>query len=312
MFTIAIPAYKKAFLYEAIESCMLQTYNNFEIVIVNDASPEDLAEIVGKFVDPRIRYYRNEKNYGAINVVDNWNICLSYANGDYIICMGDDDKLLPNCLEEYAKLIKKYPGLGVYHAWTEIIDAESNFCALQPQRPEYESAMALAWNRWNGRNKQFIGDFCYDVKQLRQAGGFYKVPLAWGSDDISAVRAAEGKGIANTQVICFQYRENSQTITKNGNNVIKVQASLQEKEWFSKFLLEQRKNIFLVTTDKKYLRCMETEIDKYYSQKIRREIISSMRTKYRMLFYWLKNAPRFGINHKVVCRCFIKAVFGMQ
>ena len=182
LFTIAIPAYKKAFIYEAIESCIQQTYKNLEIVIVDDASPEDLASIVGMFVDPRIRYYRNVKNCGSINVVDNWNVCLAYAKGDYIICMGDDDKLLPNCLEEYMKLMDKYPGLDVYHAWTEIIDEKSNFRALQSQRPEYESALALAWNRWNGRNKQFIGDFCYDVEQLRRVGGFYKIPLAWGSE----------------------------------------------------------------------------------------------------------------------------------
>lgn len=36
--------------------------------------------------------------------------------------MGDDDKLLPTCLEEYNKLIERHPNLGVYHAWTQIID----------------------------------------------------------------------------------------------------------------------------------------------------------------------------------------------
>ena len=79
LFTIAIPAYKKAFLHEAIDSCIKQTYNNLEIVIVDDASPENLASVSTQFTDPRIRHYRNEKNCGAVNVVDNWNICLSYA-----------------------------------------------------------------------------------------------------------------------------------------------------------------------------------------------------------------------------------------
>ena len=124
-FSITIPAYKQKYLYEAIESCLAQTFKDFELIIVDDASPEDLKSEVDKFQDTRIRYYRNEKNCGALNVVDNWNICLGYATGDYVICMGDDDKLLPNCLEEYFKLINRYPNIGLLHGWTEIINDDS-------------------------------------------------------------------------------------------------------------------------------------------------------------------------------------------
>ena len=55
MFSITIPAYKRAYLHEAIESCLAQTYFNFELVIVDDASPEDLYSIVEEFHDERIR-----------------------------------------------------------------------------------------------------------------------------------------------------------------------------------------------------------------------------------------------------------------
>ena len=79
LFTIAIPAYKSKFLGEAIESCLSQTYSNFEVVIVDDASPEDLKSVVDRFHDDRIRFYRNEKNCGAVDVVDNWNN-VAYVN----------------------------------------------------------------------------------------------------------------------------------------------------------------------------------------------------------------------------------------
>ncbi|MCR5247812.1 MAG: glycosyltransferase, partial [Paludibacteraceae bacterium] len=122
-FSIAIPAYKANFLEEAIKSCLSQTYKNFELVIVDDFSPEDLKSIVAPFLsDERVRYYRNEKNFGAVDVVDNWNRALSFCTGQYVICMGDDDRLMPCCLEEYAKLIEKYPGTKVFHAWSQIID----------------------------------------------------------------------------------------------------------------------------------------------------------------------------------------------
>ena len=73
LFSVLIPAYKRKFLCDAISSCLIQTYKNFEIIIVDDASPEDLKSVVDQFHDSRIKYYRNEKNCGAINVVDNWN-----------------------------------------------------------------------------------------------------------------------------------------------------------------------------------------------------------------------------------------------
>ena len=188
-FSITIPAYKAKYLRECIESILSQTYSDFELIIVNDASPENLTSIIETFNDSRIKYFINTKNCGAVNVVDNWNKCLAYAKGDYIICMGDDDKLLPTCLEEYDKLINKFPDLGVYHAWTQIIDENSNIVRLQEMRPEFESVYSMMWGRWSGRI-QFIGDFLFNRKRLIKNGGFYKLPLAWSSDDISAYIAA--------------------------------------------------------------------------------------------------------------------------
>ena len=152
-FSVTIPAYKAKYFKECIDSILAQTYSDFELIIVNDASPEDLDSIVSSYSDSRIRYYINEKNCGAVNVVDNWNKCLEYAKGEYIICMGDDDRLLPNCLEEYVKLMEKYPGLGVYHAWTEIIDEKGEYKNMTDARPEYESVYSLIWHRWKGRSQ---------------------------------------------------------------------------------------------------------------------------------------------------------------
>ena len=84
-FSISIPAFKRRFLKECIDSILSQTCHDFELIIVNDASPEDLHSVVRQYSDSRIYYYVNEKNCGAVNVVDNWNKCLEYAKGDFII-----------------------------------------------------------------------------------------------------------------------------------------------------------------------------------------------------------------------------------
>jgi glycosyltransferase involved in cell wall biosynthesis len=253
-FSITIPAYKARFLDEAIKSVIAQTYQDWQLVIVDDCSPEDLKGIVEPYLaDSRVEYYRNEKNCGAVDVVDNWNICLSHCTGDYVICMGDDDRLLPCCLKEYKMLIEKYPELNVYHCRTEIIDESGNVTGTQEERPERESALSMLWNRWDHRNKQFIGDFCYNATYLKSVEGYHKMPLAWGSDDITALKAAKERGIANTLTPCFQYRENSQTITSSAANAkIKIEAFIAQHRWYSTFLDEMAAKE-LSAEDRQYL-----------------------------------------------------------
>lgn len=216
-FSITIPAYKQKYLYEAIESCLAQTYKDFELIIVDDASPEDLKSVVGRCQDSRIRYYRNEKNCGTSHVVDNWNICLGYTKGDYVICMGDDDRLLPNCLEEYSKLIDKYPDLDIYHGMTEIIDENGNVTNMQEARPEREGMYSMISGRLRNSRLQYIGDWLFKRTALEQLNGYVNMPMAWGSDDLTAYTIAKNKGVANTQIPVFQYRISSLTISNSGH-----------------------------------------------------------------------------------------------
>lgn len=236
LFSILIPAYKIQFLKDCIDSVLSQTYDNFELIIVDDASPQDLFSVVSHYNDSRIRYYRNEVGFGALHVVGNWNKCLEYATGDFVICMGDDDMLTPNCLSDYYELINKYPDLNVYHTRTLLIDEESRICDIQEQRPEFETGYSLWWHRWDNRVKQYIGDFLYRRLHLVEQGGFYNLPLAWASDDITAVRAALPLGIANCQDPGFQYRVSSVTISSSANERVKAEATNREKQWFENAL----------------------------------------------------------------------------
>lgn len=234
-FTIGIPAFKSLFLRECIDSIIAQTYRNFELIIVNDKSPENIDLIVNDYQDERIHYYKNEKNTGAEHVVDNWNKCLSYAKGEYFILMGDDDKMETNYLEEFNRLINQHPNLGVYHCRVKVINENSDFLQLTEARPEFESVYSMIWYRMNGR-LQYISDFVYRTDILKNNGGFYKLPLAWASDDISAYIAAQETGIANTNKYVFNYRENGNTITSTGNINLKLYAIQSEQDWIENFL----------------------------------------------------------------------------
>lgn len=176
LFSVTIPAFKKTFLKECIESVLTQTYKDFELIIVNDHSPEDLDEIVSEFQDNKVRYYKNEVGFGAENVVGNWNKCIEYAKGDFIICMGDDDRLRPNFLADLNDLIIKYPDLDVYYSRTEIINEKSEVVRVLEERPEHESVYEMIQQRKDGHS-MFVGDYCYRTNTLRGKGGSIICPM---------------------------------------------------------------------------------------------------------------------------------------
>jgi len=304
-FSILIPAYKDQFFKECIDSCLAQTFNDFEIVIVNDNSPYNIDAIIKDYHDQRIRYYKNEKGYGAERIVDNWNHCLEYATGDYIICIGDDDKLKPNCLKDYAYLITTHPNLDVYHMRMEIINSDSEIVTIQEERPETESAYSMIWHFWHGR-KQVIGDWCFNSICLRENGGFINLPYGWSSDNLTAFLLAQKKGTANTKLPGFQYRESDITLTsKHSLDTIegKIKAWNMVKEWYIIFL---NNNEAITEVDAIYKKNISELLDRYIDRKIEGEIESGVSTSPYALFKWLKVGKKTNIPGSSIIKIFIK------
>jgi glycosyltransferase involved in cell wall biosynthesis len=96
-FTIAIPAYNlPEYLRQAIRSCLAQTAYDFEIVVSDDCSAEDLGLVAKSFGDSRIKYYRNAGRLGATK---NFQRSAYLSRGEYVVNLNSDDLLLPTYLE---------------------------------------------------------------------------------------------------------------------------------------------------------------------------------------------------------------------
>jgi glycosyltransferase involved in cell wall biosynthesis len=302
-FSVTIPAYKDRFLKETIDSVLAQTYQNYEIVIVNDASPYDLDSIVSQYDDPRIRYFKNDKNCGAKNVVDNWNICLSHATGEFVMCIGDDDNLTPRCLHDFANLIEKFPNLDLYHARSEIIDDDSNFVCLLEKRPEWESVYSLMYNPRNTH----LGDWLFKTETLRKNGGFYKLPYGWQSDDISAFIAAASHGVANTQEVGFQYRGNGLSISHDLTCIEdKIEAVRFSMKWRLDFVSKQHPSNeedqqLIERIKRNALTCGNQDIDDMVEFDIRKHFVARS-------WFWFWNSQRYEISPKRIILCILKAI----
>lgn len=270
LFSILIPAYKKCFLKECIESVLRQTYVDYEVIILDDKSPEDLQSVINSFTDTRIRLFQNEKNVGAVNLVDNWNKCLSVAQGEYVLCIGDDDKLMPNCLEEYAKAIDEHPDSSVFHCRSHIIDDNSAISGQTPSLPGFEMVLENMWQRIHCHREQFIGDFLYKRVDLLNNGGFFKLPLAWGSDDITSYIAMADMGIYHINEPIFCYRKNVLTISSSGNAEYKLKAIDGQEIWMKEFL-----NNYIPKSieEGKRLSDLKKELPVYFKEKRKHTIV---------------------------------------
>ena len=93
--TIAIPTYDRLeYLKEAVASALCQTYDKIEVLISDDGPTESIRQWSEAAVanDPRIRYRRNARTLG---LAGNWNALADAARGEFIVIIGDDDRLLP-------------------------------------------------------------------------------------------------------------------------------------------------------------------------------------------------------------------------
>lgn len=109
-FSILIPTYNRSSTLKcAIESVLLQSFDDFEIIVIDDCSPDDTQEVVKSFQDKRIRYYRNKKNLGTEG---NIKKAFSYPKGEYIFTIGDDDFVLFADTLAYIKNILDKKPLG--------------------------------------------------------------------------------------------------------------------------------------------------------------------------------------------------------
>jgi glycosyltransferase involved in cell wall biosynthesis len=236
LISVGLPAYKAKYLKEAIESVLKQTYCDFELIIINDASPENIKEIVKSFNEPRIRYYENEKNLGKESLVQNWNKVLSLANGEYFVLFSDDDIYESTFLQEMLDLMRKYPNVQIAHCRVEIIDENGKTLYYSPSCPEYEDVIDFMWHRLKGLRDQFAPDFMTRTEMLKGIGGFVDFPLAWSSDDATWFTLAKESGIAFLNKPLFKWRLSNSNISKIGSAELRIKANILYNEWANNFV----------------------------------------------------------------------------
>jgi len=106
-FTVLIPTYRRCdLLPRAVSSVLTQSWTNFELVVVDDASPDATAEVMARIDDPRVRYLRRAENGGAAATR---NSGIEVARGSWISLLDDDDEYDPEFLARTREVLAGAP-----------------------------------------------------------------------------------------------------------------------------------------------------------------------------------------------------------
>ena len=109
--TVLMPAYNVGqWIHEAIESVLNQTFKDFVLLVIDDCSTDNTAEVVHEFADSRVRYEKNEHNLG---LAENLNRGLELSDTEFCARMDGDDIAEPAWLERGVTVLDSHPEVGI-------------------------------------------------------------------------------------------------------------------------------------------------------------------------------------------------------
>ena len=123
--SVCIPAFNhQKFVAESVSSILNQSFQDFEIVITDDASSDRTLEVLRRFRDRRITVHHHRENLGPSATI---NRCIGSSSGKYIALLGSDDAFFPEKLEEQVAILERDGNIGAVFSHCRAIDEEGRF-----------------------------------------------------------------------------------------------------------------------------------------------------------------------------------------
>ena len=128
LLSVCLPNHNYApFLQQCLDSVREQTFTDFELIVVDDASTDDSVKIIRACADPRLRFSLHQRQFGAVAT---WNHCLDLVRGEFVAFLCTDDFFLPSKLEIQMGLFERDPALGLVHTEGYWADATGRILQL--------------------------------------------------------------------------------------------------------------------------------------------------------------------------------------
>lgn len=241
--SVLMPVFNgEKYIWQAIDSILQQTFNDFELVIVNDGSTDQSIKIINSYHDPRIKLYQNDRNRGLSYTR---NKCLEYSKGEYIAKLDCDDIALPTRLEDQVMFLNNNKDFGLIGGWVQFIDEADNLgdvCQFEASAEKIPSIML------------FHNCFAQSALMFRRNAlpeEWYREPFPPAEDYDLWLRIVRKTKVSNLQKVVTYYRLHDSNVSKT-----KVDAMLAAEQ---KILLWQLEELGITPS--------EQEFDIYFSIK---------------------------------------------
>ena len=125
--SVGLPVYNSsAYVAESIDAILGQTFEDFELIISDNASTDDTGEICRRYVkqDSRVRYFRQSRNVG---LAPNHNFCVEQADGELFKWAAGDDLYARDLFERCVAALDADPTVVLAHSWTAMIDGDGQY-----------------------------------------------------------------------------------------------------------------------------------------------------------------------------------------
>ncbi|KZE63417.1 hypothetical protein AWM68_15490 [Fictibacillus phosphorivorans] len=218
--SVIMPVFNgECYLKESIKSVLLQTYKNFELIIINDGSIDGTKNILSTLDDRRIKVIHLEENCGAAHAL---NTGIGAAQGDWIAIQDADDISLPNKLEEQVRFIKEHRDVNAAGSFIECISGETEVpkrsLHIESTRNHLSSKEHIYAYRY------YLNPFChgsviFSKSLFHQVGGYdpqYKICY----DYDLWLRMLERTFMHKIPNVLYQYRIHNDSISRNNNQTI--------------------------------------------------------------------------------------------
>ena len=223
--TVLMPVYNaEKYLAEAIDSILNQSFDNFELLIINDGSTDNSEKIILSYSDNRIRYVKNEKN---IRLIATLNKGIEVAKGKYIARMDADDVSLLNRLRVQFEFMESNPDVALCGSWFELIGDRTGIAKYVPGHNEIMMRMLYQCH------------FCHPSVVMRKSmiDTFevkFDAAYIHAEDYEFFVRIGEKYKLANIQTALLKYRIHGKSVSAGNKTIQNNNSNLIKKRLFEK------------------------------------------------------------------------------
>jgi glycosyltransferase involved in cell wall biosynthesis len=192
LISIGIPTYNRAnsYLKHALQSAINQTYQNIEIIVSDNCSSDDTESVVKEFHDPRIRFYRQKENIGA---VPNANFCLEQSKGKYFLLLLDDDLIDEDFLSTCIGAVPSHGEPGVILTGARVIDSRGKVMTIAHNTINGCSTAEFILSWFDRKLPLYLCSTLFNTNRLKQIGGFHSKTNMY-EDVVAFVRLAARYG----------------------------------------------------------------------------------------------------------------------